>query len=113
MPSTRWIAAVPICSKSSPRRATISRAIPAMPSGGNVVATNDMYNIAPKDGTMIATINNGIPLHQMIDDRGVRYDADKFNWLGSTGAVNAVTIAWHTAGIRTIQDVLQREVVLG
>jgi tripartite-type tricarboxylate transporter receptor subunit TctC len=84
-----------------------------MPGGGNVVATNYLYNIAPKDGTVIATINNGIPLHQMIDDRGVRYDADRFNWLGSTGAVNAVTIVWHTAGIKTIQEVMAHEIVLG
>ena len=84
-----------------------------MPGGGNVIATNYMYNIAPKDGTVIATINNGIPLHQVIDDRGVRYDSDKFNWLGSTGAVNAVTIAWHTAGVTSIQDVFKRELILG
>jgi tripartite-type tricarboxylate transporter receptor subunit TctC len=84
-----------------------------MPGGGNVVATNYMFNIAPKDGTVIATINNGIPLHQVIDDRGVRYDADKFTWLGSTGAVNAVTIAWHTAGVKTIQDVFSKELILG
>jgi tripartite-type tricarboxylate transporter receptor subunit TctC len=84
-----------------------------MPGGGNVIATNYMYNIAPKDGTVVATINNGIPLHQVIDDRGVRYDSDKFNWLGSTGAINAVTIAWHTAGVKTIQDVFSHELILG
>src|SRR4051812_23625905 len=33
-----------------------------MPGGGNVVATNHMYNVAAKDGTVIATINNTIPL---------------------------------------------------
>jgi len=55
-----------------------------MPGGGNVLATNYMYNIAPKDGTVIATIHSAMPLHQVLDGRGVRYDADKFNWLGST-----------------------------
>jgi tripartite-type tricarboxylate transporter receptor subunit TctC len=84
-----------------------------MPGGGNVIATNYMYNIAAKDGTVIATINNGIPLHQVIDDRGVRYDSDRFNWLGSTGAVNAVTIAWHTAGVKSIEEVFKRELILG
>ena len=84
-----------------------------MPGGGNVIATNYMYNIAPKDGTVIATINNGIPLHQVVDSRGVRYQADKFNWLGSTGAVNAVTIAWRTAGVKSIQDLFKRELILG
>jgi tripartite-type tricarboxylate transporter receptor subunit TctC len=84
-----------------------------MPGGGNVVATNHMYNNALKDGTVIAVINDAIPLHQVIDGRGVRFDADKFNWLGSPGDRNSVTFAWHTSGIRTIEDVMQREVVLG
>src|SRR5258706_1127760 len=55
-----------------------------MPGGGNVLATNHMYTIAPKDGTMIATIHNAMPVHQVLDGQGVRFDAGKFEWLGST-----------------------------
>ena len=84
-----------------------------MPGGGNVLATNYMYNSAAKDGTTIAVINDAIPLHQMIDGRGVRYDADKFNWLGSPGDRNSVTFVWHTAGINNIQDAMKKEVALG
>jgi tripartite-type tricarboxylate transporter receptor subunit TctC len=84
-----------------------------MPGGGNVLATNYMYTIAPKDGTSIATIHDAMPLHQVLDGRGVRFDASKFNWLGSTGPENEVIITWHTAGIRTIDDVRKKEVVLG
>jgi tripartite-type tricarboxylate transporter receptor subunit TctC len=84
-----------------------------MPGGGNVLATNHMFNIAPKDGTAIATINNAIPLHQVLDGRGVRFDVRKFNWLGSTGNSNSVTTAWHTAGVKTIQDVMKKEIILG
>src|SRR4051812_26690251 len=43
-----------------------------MPGGGNLKATNYMYNIAPKDGTAIASIHNAIPLHQVLDGRGVQ-----------------------------------------
>ena len=84
-----------------------------MPGGGNVLATNYMYTIAPKDGMTIATIENGIPLHQVLDGQGVRYDAAKFNWLGSTGPENQAVFAWNTAGVKTLQDVLSREVTLG
>jgi len=84
-----------------------------MPGGGNVLATNYMYAIAPKDGTSIATIHNAMPLHQVLDGRGVRYDASKFNWLGSTGPENEVIIAWHTAGVRTIEDAMKKELILG
>jgi tripartite-type tricarboxylate transporter receptor subunit TctC len=84
-----------------------------MPGGGNLLATNFMYNIAPKDGMTIATVHSAMPLHQMLDGRGVRFDAGKFNWLGSTGPENELILVWHTVGIRTIQDVMQREVILG
>jgi len=84
-----------------------------MPGGGHVLATNFMYNVAPKDGTTIATVNNVIPLHQVISGEGVRYDASKFNWLGSTGSKNSAVYVWHTAGINTIKDVLNTEVTLG
>ena len=59
-----------------------------MPGGGNVLATNYIYNIAPKDGLTIASIHNSMPLYQVLDGRGVRFDAGKFNWLGSTGSEN-------------------------
>src|SRR5262245_43184036 len=61
-----------------------------MPGGGNVLATNYMFGIAPKDGTAIATIHSAMPLHQVLDGAGVRYDAGAFNWLGSTGPQNEV-----------------------
>jgi tripartite-type tricarboxylate transporter receptor subunit TctC len=87
--------------------------VKAMPGAGNVLATNYLYNVAPKDGTVIGTINNSIPLHQVIDGRGVRYDARKFNWLGSTGNYNSIAITWHTTGIKTFQDAMEKEVIYG
>jgi tripartite-type tricarboxylate transporter receptor subunit TctC len=84
-----------------------------MPGGGNVLATNYMYNIAPKDGTAIATIHSAMPLHQVLDPTDVRYHADKFNWLGSTGPQNEVVFVWHSVGIKTLQDAMRRQIVLG
>jgi tripartite-type tricarboxylate transporter receptor subunit TctC len=84
-----------------------------MPGGGNVLATNYMYNIAPKDGTAIATIHSAMPLQQVLNSGGIRYDADKFDWLGSTGPQNEVILVWGTAGIKTIEDATKKEIVLG
>jgi len=84
-----------------------------MPGGGNVLATNYMYNIAPRDGTVLATIHSAMPAHQVLNGQGVRYDADKFNWLGSTGPQNEMIVVWHTAGIRTLEQAKQNEVILG
>jgi tripartite-type tricarboxylate transporter receptor subunit TctC len=82
-----------------------------MPGGGHVLATNFMFNQAAKDGTFLALVNNGMPLHQVLDGRGVRFDAAKFGWLGSAGLSNLMTVAWHTSGVKTIEDVMTHELV--
>lgn len=84
-----------------------------MPGAGHVRATNYLFNQAPRDGTVIATVANSIPLNQLIDAKGVRYDARQFNWIGTTGISNLVTVAWHTAGVKSINDVMTRELVTG
>jgi tripartite-type tricarboxylate transporter receptor subunit TctC len=72
-----------------------------------------MYNIAPRDGTALATVHSAMPVHQVLNGQGVRFDADKFSWLGSTGPQNEMIIVWHTAGIRTLEQAKQKEVILG
>ena len=84
-----------------------------MPGGGHTLASNFMAIQAPRDGTTIATISNTIPLHQVIDGKGVRYDARKFNWIGSLGISSLITVAWSPSGVRTIEDAMSREVITG
>jgi tripartite-type tricarboxylate transporter receptor subunit TctC len=84
-----------------------------MPGGGHVLMSNYMFTQAPKDGTTIGGVVNSIPTHQVIDGRGVRFDAGKFIWLGSTGFANLMTMAWHTSGVKSIKDVFKRELLTG
>jgi tripartite-type tricarboxylate transporter receptor subunit TctC len=84
-----------------------------MPGGGNVVATNYMYEVAPKDGTAIAVVNNAVPLNQVLDGRNVRFDASKFNWIGSTGGRNEAVFILTSAGISSVDELRKKEAILG
>ncbi len=84
-----------------------------MPGAGHLVGTNFLYNQAPRDGTTIGTVINAMPLHQVTGGQGTRFDAAKFNWLGSTGVSNLTIMVWHQAGVKSIEDVKRKEVVLG
>ena len=84
-----------------------------MPGAGHMLATNFMFETAPKDGSHIATVGNTIPLHQALGGKGARYQANKFNWLGTTGISNLMTVAWAAAGVKSIEDVMTREVTAG
>ena len=60
-----------------------------------------MYTHAAKDRTFITTVNDIIPLHQILDghQHALRCTR-KFDWLGSTSSSNLMTWAWHTSGFR-------------
>lgn len=84
-----------------------------MPGAAGVVATNHVYNIAPKDGTVIAAVDQNIPMYQMLGGEGVRYDAARFNWLGIIASSNGLVMAWHTSDIKSLDDAKKRAVPIG
>jgi tripartite-type tricarboxylate transporter receptor subunit TctC len=51
--------------------------------------------------------------HQALGGTGVEFDTRKFFWIGNTTDTPNVINSWHTTDIRTIQDVMTRELVVG
>lgn len=84
-----------------------------MPGAGSIVATNHVYNVAPQDGSVIGAVQRPIPFEPFFDEKGVRFDVRKINWLGSTTSEVGVVVAWHTAPQRTFRDVLATEMIVG
>jgi len=84
-----------------------------MPGGGHLVAANYMYNVAPKDGTTLATLLPAFVSYQVLDGGQVKYDAAKFNWIGASDVDNMNLYVWHTAGIHTIDDAKKTPVLMG
>jgi tripartite-type tricarboxylate transporter receptor subunit TctC len=48
-----------------------------MPAGGGLAAANYLYNIAARDGTVIATLQNTVPFEPFFDNRQAQFDARK------------------------------------
>jgi tripartite-type tricarboxylate transporter receptor subunit TctC len=84
-----------------------------MPGGGHLVAANYMYNVAPKDGTAIATLLPAFVSYQILDGKQVEYDAAKFNWIGASDVDNHNLYVWHTTGVHSIEDAKKKEVLMG
>src|SRR4051812_45811230 len=84
-----------------------------MPGAGQMLVANWLANVAPKDGTAIVALSRNMAVHQATGATGVRYDVRQFNFIGNTTDTPNVINAWHTTGIHTIQDVMQRELVVG
>jgi len=84
-----------------------------MPGAGSLLATNWLYNVAPRDGTVIGAINRGIAFEPLTGGKGVQFDPLKFGWVGSLGKEVNVTIAWHTSPTKTAQDLFTRGLIVG
>src|SRR5262249_11850384 len=83
------------------------------PGAGSIIASNYVYEIAPKDGTVIGAVQRPIPSQVLFGDAGVRFDARKMQWIGSTTNELGVVVAWHTAPHKTIDDVFKHEMIVG
>lgn len=84
-----------------------------MPGAGSLLATNWLYNGGPRDGTVIAAINRGIPFEPLTGGQGAQFDPLKFGWIGSLGKEVNVTIAWHTAKAQTAADLFTHGLIAG
>jgi tripartite-type tricarboxylate transporter receptor subunit TctC len=84
-----------------------------MPGGLGVAASNYMYNIAPKDGTSLQIIFQNMPILQAVKQPGVQFDVREFGWLGNTTNTPNIINSWHTTGILKIEDVLEKELIVG
>ncbi len=84
-----------------------------MPGGGSRTATAWVYSAAPKDGSVLATADQSLAIAQALGDPQIRFDVNKLIYIGNPSRENNTTVAWHTSGIRTIEDAMKQEVTVG
>jgi tripartite-type tricarboxylate transporter receptor subunit TctC len=80
---------------------------------GSLNAANNIYNVAPKDGTVFGTFGRGLAMEPLIGTARVQYDATKFTWLGSGANEISLCATWHTSPIKTWQDALKMNFAVG
>ena len=85
-----------------------------MPGAGGIKAANFVYGLSPQDGTVWGFITRGFLLAPLLKYTGVQFDPTKFQWIGSPARTVSVGAVWTAnTDVRTIQDAMKREVVVG
>lgn len=86
-----------------------------MPGGGGLRVTNHLYNVAPKDGTAMATVQRGLLTSPLLEARKLQlqFDPMKFNWIGSLNSETGLIVVWHTAPHKTMDDLFKTELLVG
>lgn len=84
-----------------------------MPGAGSLVAANWAYNIAPRDGTVLALLSPTIPLDEKLGTPNIKFQTDKFAWIGRVASSPNPLMVWHTSTATSLKDALTREITLG
>jgi tripartite-type tricarboxylate transporter receptor subunit TctC len=84
-----------------------------MPGAGGLRGANYIYNVAPRDGTVMGVASQTIAVGQVLGTTpGLQYDARKFSWVGRINSNVEVEHSWSQSGVRIIEDAKHREVVV-
>lgn len=83
-----------------------------MEGGGSMRAANFMAELAPRDGTAIATIGRGTVFAPLMGQAAAKFDAPKLSWIGSSNDEVSACAAWHTAGVTSFEDLKKTDLVI-
>jgi tripartite-type tricarboxylate transporter receptor subunit TctC len=84
-----------------------------MPGAGGLLAFNHAGRVAPRDGTFLTLVSQGLLVHEATGQPGLQVSLRDFSWLGNLSQSNIVTVTWHASGVAAIDDAKLRDVTVG
>ena len=85
-----------------------------MPGGGGILAANYLATVAPRDGTILSIVGQGLVADQALGlSPQLKVDLREFNWIANIESSNQILIVWHTSPTKTIADAKRRETTIG
>lgn len=85
-----------------------------MPGAGSLTAVRYLDGPAVKDGTIVTAFNPGVITDSLTNPEKIKVKFTEFAWLGSITRDIRLCYAWHTAPIKTMQDLLDgKEFIMG
>ncbi|HLH98527.1 MAG TPA: tripartite tricarboxylate transporter substrate-binding protein [Xanthobacteraceae bacterium] len=101
----------------------MSRYLPGNPTivvqnmlgGGGIRAANYIYNVAPRDGTVFALIDRGIPTAPLLygDKSQGRFDAVRFSWIGSVMRETGMGVMSTQSAVGSIEEARSHPMFFG
>ena len=77
-----------------------------MAGAGSILLANHMFNVAPKDGTVIGNFSGQIILEQLFGNPAVQYDLAKFRYLGVPIGETYLLITTRKSGVTKLDELL-------
>jgi tripartite-type tricarboxylate transporter receptor subunit TctC len=84
-----------------------------MPGAGHIIATNYLFNKAPKDGTSLAMFSRNMPTQAVLKHPSVQFKPAEFNWIGSPELSNRLCVSSEQSKVKTGEDLFKQELFVG
>jgi tripartite-type tricarboxylate transporter receptor subunit TctC len=84
-----------------------------MPGSNGATAAAHIYNVAAKDGTVIATSPSSMLLAEAMNGEKTRFDSRKFGWVGTIAPMTDLLAVLRTSGVNSLKDAKTKEAVIG
>ncbi len=89
-----------------------------MPGAGSLNMTNYVYNVAPRDGSVLGAPQNGVafePLFHLLSEGGktARFDPLKMNWIGSSAKENFIPFVMDHTGVTRFEELRTKPMRFG
>jgi len=81
------------------------------PGAASLNLVNELYNVLPRDGSVIGMFARSIALNRLLGRDGASYDPVALNWIGSANNEVSICGVWHGVGLRSTEDFLARPLV--
>lgn len=83
-----------------------------MPGAGSFLAVNQIYNVLPKDGTVIGLGAPTLALDEKLGTSGVHFKTAELNWIGRIDSLINIVFMWKTSRVKTFADAQKYEATL-
>lgn len=83
-----------------------------MPGGGHVIATNYLYNKAPRDGTTVGMVSRNMPTQSVLGLSSVQFKGEEFAYIGSPELTNRVCLVM-AGKVTADDDFFKKEIIMG
>jgi tripartite-type tricarboxylate transporter receptor subunit TctC len=85
-----------------------------MTGGGGIIAANYMAQVAPRDGTVIGIVSQGLAVDQALGlSPQLKANLREFAWLANMVYSNQLLVTWHTSPTKSLADAKQRVSTIG
>src|SRR5262245_47623326 len=104
-------AIAPYLSKHLPGKPTV--VVRNLPGAGSLKLAIYMQQVAPRNGTEIATVSRGAPVEDLLVGSKTNFDPVQSSWIGSMNNEVSVCAVMAKSGVATLEDMRKKELAFG